>query len=81
MEGQEGVTMEQPASTNVLVGTTLASETKEDFTVYTNTLVQLPPATNASVHPSLEGHVDSLTPPDYGPDAPFWRNSMVQAIA
>ena len=76
MEGQEGLTMEQPNSPNVPVGTTLDSENKEYFTIFTNPLVQLPPAADASVHPSLEGHVDSPTPPDYGPDAPFWRNSM-----
>ena len=81
MEGQEGVNMEQPASTNVPVGTTLASETREYFTIYTNPLVQLSPAANASMHSPLEGHVDSPTPPDYGPDAPFWRTSMGQAIA
>ena len=28
----------------------------------------------------LEGRVDSLTPPDYGLNAPFWRTSMGQAI-
>ena len=73
--------MEQPASANVLVGTTLASETKEDFTVYTNALVQLPPAANVSLHMPLEGHVDTLAPLDYGLDAPFWRNSMGQSIS
>ena len=80
VEGQEGVTMEQPTSANVPVGTTLTSETREDFIVYTNPLVQLPPAPDASMHPPLEGRVDSPTPPDYGSDAPFWRNSMGQAI-
>ena len=71
MEGQEGVTMEQPASSNVPVWTTLASETREDFTIYTNPLVQLHPTTNAFVHPPLEGHADTPTPLDYGPNAPF----------
>ena len=51
IEGQEGVTMEQLASTNVPVGTTLATETREYFTIYTNPLVQLPPAANVSIHP------------------------------
>ena len=81
MEGQEGVTMEQPASTNVPVGTVLASGTKEYFTIYTNSLVKLPPAADVSIHPSLEGHVDTPAPPDYGPNDPFWRTSMGQAIA
>ena len=81
MEGQEGVTMEQPVSVNVLVGTSLASETREYFTVYTNPLVQIPLAADASVHPPLEGRVDSPTPPDYGLDAHFCSTYMGQAIA
>ena len=81
VEGQEGVTMEQPASSNVPVGTTLASETREYFGVYTNPLVQLPPTTDVSIHPPLGGHGDSYAPPDYGPDSPFWRTSMGQSIA
>ena len=80
VEGQEGVTMEQAASANVPIGTTLANETREYFTVYMNPLVQLPPAADASVHSPLEGRVDSPTPPVYGSDAPFWRTSMGQAI-
>ena len=73
--------MEQPASANVPIGTTLASENIEYFTVYPNPLVQLPPIDDASMHSSLEGCVNSPTPPDYGPDAPFWRTSMGQDIA
>ena len=80
MEGQEGVTMEKPASANVPIGTTLASEIREEFTVFTNPLVQLPPIADVSVHLPFEGHVDSLTPPDYGSDAPFWSTSMGQSI-
>ena len=80
VEGQEGVNMEQPASTNVPVGTALASETREVFNVYTNRLVQLPPVADAFVHSPLEGRIDSPIPPDYGSDAPFWRTSMGQDI-
>ena len=64
MEGQEGVTMEQPTYVNVPVGTTLASEIREEFTVFTNPLVQLAPAADVSVHPPLEFRVDSIPPPD-----------------
>ena len=71
VEGQEGITMEQLASTSVPIGTTLASEIREEFTIFTNPLVQLPPAANVSVHSTLEGLVDSLIPPNYGLDAPF----------
>ena len=76
MEGQEEVTMEQLASTNVPIGTALASETREYFTIFTNPFFQLPPAADASMHLPLEGRVDSPTPPDYGLDAPFWRTFM-----
>ena len=44
-------------------------------------MVQFPLTANVSVHPSLEGRVDSPTPPDYGLDAPFWRTSMGQSIS
>ena len=80
-EGQEGITMEQTTSANVPIGTALASETREDFTIYTNPLVQLPPAADVYGHPPLECHADTPAPPDYGLDAPFWRTSMGQAIA
>ena len=39
VEGQEGITIEQLDSTNVPVGTTLASEIREEFTIFTNPLV------------------------------------------
>ena len=81
MEGKEGVTMEQLASTNIPTGTALASETREDFTIYTNPLVQLPPAVDVFVHSPMEGHVDGPNEAEYGPDAPFWRTSMGQDIA
>ena len=49
--------MEQPASANVPVGIAIASETREDFTIYTNPLVQFPPTADVSMHPPLEGVV------------------------
>ena len=52
---------------------------REYFTINTNPLVQLPPTTDASLHPPLEGHGDVSAPLDYGLDAPFWRTSMGQA--
>ena len=74
VEGHEWVTMEQPTPANVPIGTTLASETKEDFTVFTSPLLQLPLAADASMHSPLECRVDNPTPPGYGPDAPFLEN-------
>ena len=34
-----------------------------------------------SFHPPMEGRTDSPDEPQYGPDAPFWRMSMGQAIS
>ena len=36
---------------------------------------------NTSFHPHMEGHTDSPHAPKYGPDAPFWRNSIGQTIS
>ena len=36
---------------------------------------------NTSFHSHMEGHTTSPAPPEYGPDAPFWRTSMGQAIS
>ena len=36
---------------------------------------------DTSFHPHVEGHTDSLAPPEYGPIALFWRTSMIQAIS
>ena len=71
VEGQEEVTMEQPASANVPVGTTLASETRDTLTVYTNPLVQFPLATDASMHLPLEGHINIPFQVEFFLDAPF----------
>ena len=54
--------MEQLVSSNVPVGTALASETRENFTIFTNPLVQLPPAADASMNLLLEGHVARISP-------------------
>ena len=36
---------------------------------------------DTSFHPPMEGRTDSVDEPQYGPDAPFWRTSMGQAIS
>ena len=52
-----------------------------NFSTHASPLVQLPPTTDVSIHPPLEGHGDTSTPPYYDPDALFCRTSMGQAIA
>ena len=36
---------------------------------------------DTAFHPHMEGRSDSPAAPEYGPDAPFWRTSMVQYIS
>ena len=44
-------------------------------------MVQQPFQGNILFHSPTEVHVDDTTHPDYGPNAPFWDNSIRQAIA
>ena len=44
-------------------------------------MAQQPLVVDTSFHLHVEGHTDIPVPPEYGPDAPFWRNSMGQDIA
>ena len=36
---------------------------------------------DTSFHPHMEGRTNNLVAPEYGPNAPFWRTSMGQAIS
>ena len=80
VEGEEGLNMEQPTSIDDLVRTTSDIETRDDFTIYTNPLVQFPPVANVFVHSPMEGSVDGPNEAKFGPNAPFLRNSMGQSI-
>ena len=91
MEGQEGVNMERPTSTDAHIETTLSTKTREYFFLYNNPLVQLPPTMDTTFHFSMEGQPDSSNwtvnhPLDetidveYGPNAPFWRTSLGKTI-
>ena len=59
MEGQEGVTMERPASAEARMETTPATEPREEFLVYNNPLVQLSLEANTSFHFPMEGRLGS----------------------
>ena len=56
-------------------------ESGYQFNSYINPLVQQPPMANTSFHPHMEGCTDNPDAPEYGPDAPFWRNYMGQDIS
>ena len=56
-------------------------ESGDQINSYINTLAQQPPVNDASFHGLVDGRVESLVHPNYGPDAPFWGTSMGQAIA
>ena len=53
----------------------------EQFTTYTNPLVEQPPAVETTFHFPMEGHADSPTETEYVPNAPFWRTSMGQSLS
>ena len=59
MEGQEGVTMEWPASVEAHMETTPTTEPREEFSVYENPLVHLTPEANTSFHFPMEGRPGS----------------------
>ena len=44
-------------------------------------MVQQPPTTDTSFHSPMEGQIDGIDETEYGPDAPFWKTSMGQAIS
>ena len=81
----------QGATTDSHVEGNLVMEVGEEFTTCDNLLVELPPMTDNTFHFPMEGHVGSLNwvdhPSDdtkgtyYGPNAPFWRTSMGQALS
>ena len=73
--------IDQGAATDSHVGGIPVVESGEQFTSYINPLVQQSPTTDTSFHSPMEGRIDGLDETDYGPDAPFWRTSMGQAIS
>ena len=67
---------DQGATTTSQVKENLVVEGGDQFACYVTPLVQQPSVGDTSIHGLVEGHVDSLVHPDYGPDAPFWGTSM-----
>ena len=70
----------------------LVVEVGEEFTTCDNLLVEHPPTTDNTFHFSMEGHVGSsywvvdcpyndTKETKYGPNAPFWRTYLGQAIS
>ena len=73
--------IDQGAATTSHREENIVVESGDQFTSYTNPLAQQPPITDICFHPHVEGRTDSPIPPEYGPDALFWRTSMGQNIA
>ena len=44
-------------------------------------MVKQPPVDETAFHFTMQGRVDSHTKIEYGPNTPFWRNSMGQALS
>ena len=68
--------IDQGATTNSHVEENLVVEGGDQFASYVTPLVQQPPIGDTSFHGPMEARVDIPVHPDYGPDAPFWGNSM-----
>ena len=73
--------IDQGATTTSHQEENIVVESGDQFTSYINPLVQQPPLVDTSFHLNMEGHTDSPVPPEYDPDAPFWRTSMGKSIA
>ena len=73
--------IDQGAATSSHEGKNLVVESGDRFTSYINPLAQQPPMADTSFHPHMEGRIDSPTAPEYGPNAPFSRTSVGQAIS
>ena len=71
----------QGATTDSHVEGILVVESGDQFTSYVTPLVQQYPTTDTSFHSSMECRNDVINEAEYGPDAPFWRTSMGQAIS
>ena len=72
---------DQGASTDSHVEGSPVVDSGEQFTAYVNPLVQQPPTADTSFHSSMEGRTDNPVETEYGPNAPFWKNSMGQTIS
>ena len=67
---------DQGDATDSHIGGIPVAESEEQFTSYINPLVQQPPMVSTSFHSPMEGRIDGPDETEYGPNAPFWRNSM-----
>ena len=83
--------MERLASVDARIDNIVATETIKYFSVCDNPLVEMHPAANLPLRSSTEGQAGSSNqtfnhPPDeaveaeQGPNDPFWRTSLGQAI-
>ena len=73
--------IDQGATTTSQVGDNVVAKSRGPYPSHSPPLVQQTSQGNTSFHSPTEGHVDDTTHPDYGPNAPFWDNSIGQAIA
>ena len=73
--------IDKGAATTSQVGDNAVVESGVPYYSHSPPLVQQPSQGNTSFHSPTEGHVDDITHPDFGPNAPFWDTSIGQAIA
>ena len=73
--------IDQGAATASQVGDNVVAESGGPYSSHSPPLVQQHSLGNTLFHPPMEGHVDDTTRPDFGPNAPFWKTPIGQAIA
>ena len=73
--------IDQGATTNSHARENVVTESGDPYPSYGPPLAQQPSRGNISFHSPIEGHVDDITRPDYGPNATFWDTSIKKDIA
>ena len=73
--------IDQGATTTSHVGDNVVVESGVPYSSHLPPLVQQPSREDSSFHSPVEGRVDDVARPDFGPNASFWETPVGQAIA
>ena len=73
--------IDQGAATTSQVGDNVVVESGVPYSSHSPPLVQQPSQEYSPFHSPVEGRVDDVARPDFGPNASFWETPIGQAIA
>ena len=73
--------IDQGADTTSQVGNNVVVESGVPYSSHSPPLVQQPSQEDSSLHSPMEGRVDDVAHPDFGPNAAFSETPVSQAIA